>query len=204
MNAAQTTALRTPYPLLRFCLGTYYNDLGRSEDALRTLDAGLALPTPLPDSDLGKTVPLLIGERGAALDVLKRPQDALTNFDRGLKIKSLKAEQHALMLRGRGFALTELGQLDEAEQSYRDSLEVEPNHQPVMNEITYIQSLRAERLVYGHADDVAVTAAIISPSNRSASRQGEPSCRWCFAIVRPHSRNQVRYLGLAHLHRATR
>lgn len=143
MQVKQTTAVANPYPLVSFYLGTYYNEIGRSEDALRALDAGLALPTPLPGSDIGETAPLLIGERGAALEALKRPQDALANFDRGLNIKSLKADQRALMLRGRGFALTELGRLDEAEKSYRDSLAVEPNNQRAMNELTYIQRLRA-------------------------------------------------------------
>ena len=47
------------------------------------------------------------------------------------------------MQRGRGFALIELRRLDEAEQSYRDSLVSEPNNPNALRELTYIRQLRA-------------------------------------------------------------
>jgi Flp pilus assembly protein TadD len=54
-----------------------------------------------------------------------------------------KDDQRAVMLRGRGFALIELGRLDEAEKAYRDSLNSEPNNARALNELTYIGRLRA-------------------------------------------------------------
>jgi len=138
----QVSAIANPYPAASFFLGSYYNEVGRFADALRVLDQGLVL-TAMPGSDLGETAPLILGERGAALNALKRYQASLDNFDRALKIKALKDDQRALMQRGRGFALTELGRLDEAEQAYRDSLKSEPNNPRAQNELTYIQRLRA-------------------------------------------------------------
>jgi hypothetical protein len=46
-------------------------------------------------------------------------------------------------LRGQGFALVELGRLDEAWQAYDDSLESEPNNPLAMQEMDYIDGLRA-------------------------------------------------------------
>jgi tetratricopeptide (TPR) repeat protein len=136
-------AAANPYPMISFFLGTYYNEIGKSAEALRALDAGLALPAAAPGLDVGDTVPLLLTERGAALEALKRPEESLANFDRGLKIEGLKDNQRAVMLRGRGFSLVELGRLDEGEQAYRDSLVAEPNNPRALNELTYIRRLRA-------------------------------------------------------------
>ncbi len=141
-SGRQVAALRNPYPAVGFFLGTYYNETGRPDEALRALDAGLKL-SPLPGADLGDSVPLLLAEPGAALSALKRYSDSLANFDRALQIKNLKSDARAVMQRGRGFALIELGRLDEAEQAYRDSLATEPNNPRAQQELSYIARLRA-------------------------------------------------------------
>src|SRR5262245_49558540 len=145
-NAApgvQTVAIPNPYPIVSFFLGTYYNDIGMPEDALRVLDAGLALPTPIMGSDMGQTRPLILGERGVALAALKRWDDSLASYDRALAIRGLVNEQKGVLLRGRGFALIELNRLNEAEQAFRESLVAEPNNPRARNELTYIEQLRA-------------------------------------------------------------
>ena len=145
-NAApgvQTVAIPNPYPIVSFFLGTYYNEVGMSQDALRVLDAGLALPTPIMGSDMGQTRPLILSERGIALAALKRWDDSLASYDRALAIRGLVAQQRGILLRGRGFALIELGRLDDAEQAYRESLMVEPNNPRARQELTYIERLRA-------------------------------------------------------------
>jgi tetratricopeptide (TPR) repeat protein len=139
----QVVAIENPYPLASFFLGTYYNEIGRPNDALRALDAGLALPTAIPGADSGETRPMMLSERGIALASLKRWQDSLASYDRGLAIEKLDNPQRAVLLRGRGFALIELGRLDDAERAYRESLMVEPNNPRALQELTYIMRLRA-------------------------------------------------------------
>jgi hypothetical protein len=59
---ATTADLANPCPMASFYLGTGYNEI--PAEALRVLDAGLALPTPLPGSDIAESRPLLIGRTG--------------------------------------------------------------------------------------------------------------------------------------------
>lgn len=135
-------AVNNPYPSAALLLGTYYNEIGRVPDALRVLDAGLALPSPLPGELLGETLPNLTTERAIALIGLKRFGEALVAYDAGLRIPNLDNKYRGRMLRGRGLALTELGRLDEAEKSYRDSLVTDPNNPIAMRELDYIARLR--------------------------------------------------------------
>ena len=131
-----------PYRYIGFVLGSYYNEIGRSTEALRVLDAGLALPGAVPGMMVGEQLPELISERGAALNALKRWPDALAAYDSGLTIEVLKAGDRGRLLRGRGFALTELDRLDEAEAAYRESLTVEPNNTLALKELNYIARIR--------------------------------------------------------------
>ena len=50
-----------------------------------------------------------------------------------------------LILRGIGFSLTELGDLDGAQRAYEDSLKLEPSSELAKKELRYIQQLRAKR-----------------------------------------------------------
>lgn len=150
MAAAQKTAnaprrvlaVPNPYPLLSLYLASYYNDVGRSEDALRILDLGLTL-SPLPDLKLGSMLPHLYSERGAALEALKRWQDGLDDYDAGLKLADIKDADRARLYRGRGFCLTELGRLDDAEASYNQSLALAPGNPLAIRELEYIARLKA-------------------------------------------------------------
>lgn len=134
----QSEAVSNPYPMSTLFLGSYYDEIGKPEDALRVLDAGLAI-----SSDFSAMKPELISERGAALQLMKRWTDALTNYDNGLTIPSLEPEDHARLLRGRGNCLTELGRLDDAEKAYRESQNYDPNNEIARNELEYIARLRA-------------------------------------------------------------
>jgi len=55
------------------------------------------------------------------------------------------AEQKAIALRGIGFDLTELGDLDGAQKAYEDSLTIEPANELAKNELAYIAQLRAQK-----------------------------------------------------------
>ena len=143
MPGARVVAVQNPYPLASFFLGTYYNEIGRPQDALRVLDAGLALPAAPMGSDSGQAQQVLLGERGIALAALKRWDDSLASYDRALAIGGQMNEDRGMLLRGRGFALIELNRLDEAEQAYRESLMVDPGNPRALQELTYIARLRA-------------------------------------------------------------
>ncbi len=137
-SCKQTQAVPNPYPTSTLFLGSFYDEVGKPEDALRVLDAGLAI-----SSDFSAMKPELISERGAALQLMKRWTDALANYDNGLTIPSLEPEDHARLLRGRGNCLTELGRLDDAEKTYRESQNYDPNNEIARNELEYIARLRA-------------------------------------------------------------
>ncbi len=139
----QAVAVNNPYPLLSLYLGSYYNEIGKSADSLRVLDRGLALDGTLADlGSLGATWPGLMAERGAALNALKRYGDALADYEQALQAPGLDAGTRALLDRGRGFALTELGRLDDAEAAYNDSLKYEPGNEHAEHELQYIANLK--------------------------------------------------------------
>lgn len=123
-----------PYAAAGFYLGSYLNEMRRPADALVVLDLGLIAAPNSPE---------LIGERSAALIGLHRVDDVLANADRGLAIANLADEDRARLYRNRGYALTELHRLDEAEQAYRASLKLQPDNTLAHNELTYIARLRA-------------------------------------------------------------
>jgi tetratricopeptide (TPR) repeat protein len=136
-----TVAVQNPYPSISFYLGSYYDEVERPQDALRVLDAGLALST-LPDLDAGETRAVILLERGSALMALHRWQDVMQNEDRGLKMSDLDNKIKAHFYRGRGYALTELNQLDDAEEAYKESLNLEPGNQRAESELKYIAGLK--------------------------------------------------------------
>lgn len=128
------------YGTASFLLGSYLNETGRHEDALKALDRGLALQ---PDEAK------LLTEKGAALTQLKHFAEVLALYDPWLAADDDAASDtdRARVYRGKGFALIELGRLDEAEAAYRQALALEPGHAGALREIAYIQGLRAGRPV---------------------------------------------------------
>lgn len=145
-KAKQVVAVQNPYPEISLYLGSYYDEIGNPEQALRVLDAGLATLGSMELFVGGSDHrPVLIVERGAALNSLHRSADALANFDQGLKLDGVSDFMRATMYRGRGFALTELGKLDEAEASYSESLKLAPGNVHAEQELRYIAGLRSGR-----------------------------------------------------------
>lgn len=142
-RGVEVSAMDNPYPALALYLGSYYNDIGKPDDALRVLDLGLTLFV-VDGIHIGAHWPGLMFERGAALVGLKRWTDVLSAYDDVLKeIPDMQPAMQARFDRGRGFALTELGRLDDAEAAYRESLELEPGNARALAELDYIAKLRA-------------------------------------------------------------
>lgn len=131
-----------PYPSMGIELASYYDETGKPEDAIRVLDESMAL-SPAPDLKMGGHVALMIGEKGVALNLLKRFPESLAAYDEGLTLKGLTTPDHTRLLRGRGFALVEMDRLDEGEAAYREALKLDPADARAMNELAYIARLRA-------------------------------------------------------------
>jgi Flp pilus assembly protein TadD len=74
---------------------------------------------------------------------LNRLPEALTAYEDGLKLADIDDGGRARMHRGRGYVLTEMGRLDEAEAAYRESLKFEPGNKIAIGELDYIARLRA-------------------------------------------------------------
>ena len=61
----KVVAVGNPYRILALLLASYYKEVRKPADALRVLDAGLALPTAVPGVAMGATLPALVSERGS-------------------------------------------------------------------------------------------------------------------------------------------
>lgn len=127
------TCLGNPYAVAGFYLGSFLNEARRYDEALAVLDLGLEAA---PNS------PALITERNATFFGLRRFDDALAAAKRGLAIPNLSPHDAARLQRNLGNALTELGRLGEAEQAYRESLQLEPSNPLALNELRYIARLK--------------------------------------------------------------
>ena len=138
----ETVAVNNPYPPISLYIGSYYNEIGRFADALPVLDKGLALYTT-HGIESGVHQPNLTSERAVALARLNRFPEALAAYESGLKLTGIDDRGLARMHRGRGYVLTEMGRLDEAEAAYLESLKLEPDNKIAKGELEYIASLRA-------------------------------------------------------------
>ena len=136
MNAKKGVCVDNPYPKAAFLLGSYYNEIQRPDVSLPILSG------QLKDAP-GDTV--LASETAAAYVLAKRMDDALTTYQTGLDNAGLFATDHdkALLLRGKGFALTELRRYDEAETAYRQSLVLQPGHGGALRELKYIAQVKS-------------------------------------------------------------
>lgn len=87
-------------------------------------------------------------ERGYILNQLGKSEEALLAYRQALSVSTRYPSQRPLQpvaLRGIGFALIELHRLDEAEATFQESLNVEPNNRVALNELAYIRDLRSRR-----------------------------------------------------------
>ena len=133
-GASEVVWTPQPYSEAGFLLGFYYDDMGDPDDAIAALNAGLIAE---PHNAA------ILGERGAALNGAKRFEEGLASYVAALQVAGIDDRAKARLLRGEGFALTELRRLDEAEQAYQSSLSLEPGNALAQNELKYIAGLKA-------------------------------------------------------------
>lgn len=101
---------------------------------LREIDKGLALE---PDH------PKLLCEKAFILGRLEDHTTSLLFYQKAVNARSwIISSDKALALRGQGFALIELGRLDEAETVLNESLLFAPNNTNALEELAYIRKLR--------------------------------------------------------------
>lgn len=122
------------YPMAALLLGSWANERRDAGGAVRALSQGLEIQ---PGN------PLLAAELGAAFTLQKKWADALAVYQNALEANPLVGKLAlARLLRGKGFALIELGRLEEAETAYRQALEAEPGHVGAQHELAYIAGLK--------------------------------------------------------------
>jgi|GEM_PF-1251357 len=141
---SDVSAVPSPYLMMSMILGSYYNEIGNPSEALEALNLGIKL-SDIDSMGAGLMDSGLISEKGAALNALKRFDEALATYQKGLALHVLKDTDKARLYRGQGFALGEMGKLDEAEKAYHTSLACEPDNPHALNELKYIAQLRAGR-----------------------------------------------------------
>jgi tetratricopeptide (TPR) repeat protein len=124
-----------PYPTAALMLGSYLDEVQRREEGLAMLDRGLVFDPNFPP---------LVAEKGAALNMLHRPAEALAVYQAGLaRIHPISDRMRGAMLRGEGFALVDLKRYDEAEAAYRESLKADPDHGHAAQELDFIARARS-------------------------------------------------------------
>lgn len=117
-------------------------ELNRFEEAGQSLDHALKLS---PNN------PQFLTERGFVYrasrewdKMLESHRAALANIEVATP-DNLQKTERARALRGEGYALIELGQLDEAERSFKKSLKIEPRNKIALDELDYIKRLRQQK-----------------------------------------------------------
>ena len=117
-------------------LGYIAVELRDAAQAIRWLDKAHATAPYEPEA---------LTERGAALNMSKDWSAALSSYQQALALTRNHPEAayaEALALRGTGYALIELGDLDAAQTAYEESLALEPGNKVAENEMTYIRQQR--------------------------------------------------------------
>lgn len=129
-----------PYPQIGLMLAFYYNEADQPMEALRVIAAATQLSS-MAQLHLGARLASLLTESAAAYVTLKRWDESLGAADAALEASQTDQDK-ARSLRSRGFALVELGKLDDAEEAYRNSLRLEPDNALAREEMGYIGRLR--------------------------------------------------------------
>ena len=134
-QAAHLVWLPNAYPRAHYYMAYVCVERRQPHEALRWLEAAIKLEPAQPQLQLEKALVLAgLRQHGAALDLYQRVLE-----DTAVLAPRLRA----VALRGRGLQLIELGHLDEAEQSFKESLTIDPDSPVAQKELEYIHHLRS-------------------------------------------------------------
>ncbi|HEY7203044.1 MAG TPA: hypothetical protein VIA61_02035, partial [Methylomirabilota bacterium] len=187
-ETARLVWLPNAYPRAHYYMAYICVERQQPHEALRWLEAALALEPAQPRLQLEKAL-VLAGLRQH--DVALRMYQGLIDA-----VPALPPSLRAVALRGRGLQLIELGYLDEAEQSFRESLVIDPDSPVAHKELEYIHHLRSG----GEAAPIETASSPGGPSRRCSSCGevltgdedttpvvAELLCRRCASAERPAS-----------------
>ncbi len=122
------------YPRAHYYMGYLCVKKKEFDRAIEFLDKGL---------NLEPTNPIFICEKAQASVLSGRKEEALALYQQVNEISPyVGAFDIAVALRGQGFVLIEMGNLDKAENAFKSSLEIEPDNEVALNELQYIAHLR--------------------------------------------------------------
>jgi tetratricopeptide (TPR) repeat protein len=126
--------VKNAYPRAHFYLGFIGVKTKQYKKALEYLEKGQTLESTNPKFSFEKAQALVhSGEKEKALELYQ----AIHELGPYVSARDL-----AISHRGRGFVLIELKRLDEAEEAFKSSLEIEPNSSIALGELRYIARLR--------------------------------------------------------------
>lgn len=111
----------------------------QAPEAIEWLDRAIALAPYYPEAHT---------EKGFVLGQSGRLPEALESYRHALELaEAFPSAAHIkpLALRGQGWVLTEMGDLDGAQRAYEASLEIEPGNPLAKNELEYIAKLREKQ-----------------------------------------------------------
>jgi len=117
-------------------------ELHRGGEALAALEAALSL---------APSFSRYLAERGYMYQKAKDWRRALQKYEEAegsvklLTDRQAQVTERTRALRGQGYALVELGEIDAAERKYKQSLAIDPDDATSKKELDYIQGLRANR-----------------------------------------------------------
>lgn len=116
-------------------------ELGRISEAKTSLEQAIAL-SPRNSQFLSEMGNIYQRERNwpKALEVFQAAETAAREFSP----HDLKNAELARAMRGLGYVYVEQGKLDEAERMYRQCLDLDSKDSKALNELQYIQGLRAK------------------------------------------------------------
>ncbi|MCW8132503.1 MAG: tetratricopeptide repeat protein [Planctomycetota bacterium] len=87
-------------------------------------------------------------ERGYIFNHMGKYKEAVEEYKKGKALAERFETGRTdlpIALRGMGFALIELGQLDEAQKVFEQSLKIDPNNSTAKNELLYIEQMRQQK-----------------------------------------------------------
>ena len=137
----KSAVIETPCAEAHYLLGYAQIELGNLDEAEQHLNHALKW-SPHHSQYLSELGHLHHARKDwtAALEVFNRAVEGAL-----LSPEAVKGDHRARALRGVGYSLIELGNLDEAEKKFQECLEINPQDQMALSEIEYIQTLRRQR-----------------------------------------------------------
>lgn len=127
--------IKNAYPRAFYYLGFLMTEAKEWGKAIEFLEKGKALEPTNPKFTTEKAQAFIwLGDHQKALELYKQAQAVNAHSNEHDK---------AVALRGEGFVLTEMGDLDGAENAYRESLKIELKNKLAHKELKYIAHLRS-------------------------------------------------------------